>query len=362
MNDNSTSFSLVITTGNEEDNLYEVLERIRLAVEPLGYRYEVIVVDHDGPDGVRRVASDYSAYYPVRVLRRKGKRGLATAAVEGIKASHYEIVAVMGADLRHPPETIPRLIADVCAGNDLAIGSRFGETRASEQASFFGQNFRHTDMLARTLFRQIRDIKDLESGFFAFRKDIIGHANLNPVGNRILLEILVQGTYTTVSEIPYRFEKRADVSTLEIKSALDYFRHLWSLFRRSGELHRFLRFCAVGGAGAILNLFVLYVLTELGVFYLLSGFIAIEAGLLSNFGLNRVWTFKDRGAKELRFLLTALYRDHAVRFVGILLNLMILWLLTSIFGLYYLLSQVVGIAVAMFWNYGGNQWWTWEPA
>ena len=114
--------------------------------------------------------------------------------------------------------------------------------------------------------------------------------------------------------------------------------------------------------GAVLNLLVLYVLTERGVFYLLSGLIAIEAGLLSNFFLNKSWTFKDRGTKGLRSVLTALYRDHAVRFVGIVLNLVILWLLTSVFGLYYLASQVIGIAAAMLWNYGGNQWWTWETA
>jgi dolichol-phosphate mannosyltransferase len=118
----------------------------------------------------------------------------------------------------------------------------------------------------------------------------------------------------------------------------------------------------VGAVGALLNLAVLYWLTELGVFYLLAGVIAIEAGLLSNFVLNRSWTFKDRGTKGLRYAVTALSRDHAVRFVGIVLNLVLLWLFTSFFGLYYVASQLIGLSVAMVWNYGGNQWWTWENA
>jgi dolichol-phosphate mannosyltransferase len=364
MHDNNTSVSIIIPTYNERDNVRELLERIHRSVEPLGYQYEVLIVDDDSPDETWKVAPQYSDSYPVRVLRRKGKRGLATAVLEGINASNYDIVVVMDADLQHPPEKIPELISIVRDGKDIAICSRFVELGAVENFSVFRRTVsRGADLLARTLFRQIRSVKDPESGFFAFRRNVIAHANLNPMGYKILLEILIQGTYSTVSEIPYRFDAReAGVSKLGFKNSVEYVRHVWSLFRRSGEFHRFLKFAAVGAVGAILNLAVLYALTGLGVFYLLSGLVGIEAGLLSNFFLNRSWTFKDRQTRGLGYVLTALYRDHAVRFVGIVLNLVILWLLTSLFGVYYLTSQLIGIAVAMLWNYGGNQWWTWEPA
>jgi len=362
MHNTSASFSLVIPTYNERDNIREALAGVHRSVEPLGYLYEVIIVDDDSPDQTWQVAAGYPASYPVRVVRRNGKKGLATAVLEGIKASNYEIVVIMGAGLRHPPEIIPRLIAEIRDGKDVVVGSRFAQSGDSKQSSLFGRTARDTDLLARTLFRQIRGIKDLQSGFFAIRKDVVAHANLNPVGNRILLEILVQGAYTTVSEIPDWVEKRkAGTNKPEVKNALDYIRHLCSLFRRSGELHRFLKFCAVGVVGAGVNLAVLFALTEAGLFYLLSGLIGIEAAILSNFVLNRSWTFKDRGILEFRSILTALYRDHAVRSVGIVLNLVILWLLTSVFGFYYILSQVIGIGIAMLWNYSGNQWWTWEP-
>jgi len=107
---------------------------------------------------------------------------------------------------------------------------------------------------------------------------------------------------------------------------------------------------------------VLYALTEAGLFYLLSGIVATEVTVMSNFVLNRSWTYKDRGIRGLRSLLTALYRDHAVRFVGIVLSLATLWILTSFYGVYYLVSGTVGIGVSTLWNYGGNQWWTWETA
>jgi len=358
------SLSIIIPTYNERDNLSELLERIHRSVGPLDYPYEVLVVDDDSPDETWKVAARYSENHPVRILRRKGKRGLATAVLEGIKNSYYDIIVVMDGDLQHPPEMIPKLISIVSDGADIAICSRFVEQGTLEQFGLFRRSMsKGADLLARTLFRQLRSIKDIESGFFAFHKDVIAHANLNPVGYKILLEILVQGDYKTVSEIPYRFdEKRTGARKLGINAAMSYIYHMSSLFLRSGELHRFLKFGAVGAVGGIFNLAVLYLLTELGVYYLLSGLIGIEAGLLSNFFLNRLWTFKDRRIQGFGFMLTALYRDHAVRFVGIVLNLVILWLLTSLFGLYYLTSQIIGILVAMLWNYGGNQWWTWEAA
>jgi len=254
------------------------------------------------------------------------------------------------------------LISRVQNGADIAIGSRRAKRDVLDGSSFL-RRIAHTgaDLFARTLFREVRNVTDVRSGFFAIRKDVVTRSKLNPVGDNILLEILVKGDYDSVAEVTYEPSKRdAAVRKGAGRHTAHDLRHLSSLFWRSGEFHRFLRFCAVGAVGAVLNLLVLFSLTELGVFYLLSGLIAIEAGLLSNFFLNRSWTFKDRRTQGLGSVLTALYRDHAVRFVGIVVNLVILWLLTSVFGLYYLASQVIGIAVAMLWNYGGNQWWTWE--
>ena len=354
--------SIVIPTYVERDNIRGLLEQIHRSMEPLGCAFEIIFVDDDGPNETWNVASQYADRYPVRVIRRQGERGLAAAVLRGIRAAKYDMIVVMNADLGHAPENAPELISRVENGADIAIGSRCATPGASDRPSFLQQITRKgADLFVRTLFRGVRDVTDVQAGFFAFRKDVVTRANLNPVGDNILLEILVQGNYDSVSEVKYDAGKR-DASEREGRANIKAYdlRHLSSLFWRSGEFHRFLKFCAVGAVGAVLNLVVLYSLTELGMFYLLSGFIAIEAAVLSNFFLNRAWTFRDTGTRGLRSVLTALYRDHAVRFVGIVLDLVILGLLTSVFGLYYLTSQVIGIAVAMLWNYGGNQWWTWE--
>jgi dolichol-phosphate mannosyltransferase len=353
------STSIVIPTRVEQEQ--ELLRRIRASMEPLDAAFEIIIIDDNNTDESRKVDARYQDTFPVRAIRRPQGGGLAKSVLNGIRASKYDIIVVMNAELCSA-EKIPELVSRVQNGSDIAIGSRCATPDASDRPSFLQQITRKgADLFVRTLFRETRNVTDTESGFFALRKDVVTRANLNPVGDNILLEILVQGSYDSVSEVAYEAGGR-DASVLKEggKNRTYDLRHLASLFWRSGEFHRFFKFCAVGAVGAVLNLVVLYSLTELGLFYLLSGLIGIEAGLLSNFFLNRSWTFKDRQTRGLGYMLTALYRDHVVRFVGIVLNLLILWLLTSVFGLYYLTSQVIGIAVAMLWNYGGNQWWTWE--
>ena len=353
--------SIVISGHFEQENKRELLERVHRSLKPLGAAYEVIFADDDNADEWWKNDSAFPATFSVRTVRTSQERGLAKATIDGIKASSHDLIVVISCNAA--PEKIPELISRVQNGADIAIASPCANPEGSIRAGVVRQIiFAGADIFTRTLFRELRNVTDVDSGFFALRKGIITSANLNPAGDNLLLEILVQGNYNSVSEVIDEADKRNSSVRKARGRNPPTVRHISSLFWRSGEFHRFLKFCAVGAVGAVLNLVVLYSLTEFGVFYLISGLLGIEAGLLSNFFLNRSWTFKDRQGRGLRYVLTALYRDHAVRFVGIVLNLLILLILTSFFGLYYLISQLVGIGVAMLWNYGGNQWWTWEAA
>jgi len=353
--------SVIVPTYNEKDNLSELIKRLNKALA--GYDHEILVVDDDSPDETWKLAEELSKNYPVKSIRRTGERGLSTAVLRGLKESIYDTMVVTDADLQHPPEKVPELVDAIKKGADIAIGSRFveggsvGDWGKSRLYVSKGAKF-----LAETLFRKLRDIKDVESGFFAVKKNVIENVQLKPVGYKILLEILVMGNYQKVTEVPYVFDiRKRGKSKLGFKNVSNYFHHLLSLAWRTKELHRFIKFCLIGGIGAIVNLTILYFFKEiLGVYYLLSGAIAIESGLLSNFVFNKIWTFKDTEIKGARAILRALYRDHIVRSGGILLNIFILWFLTSVIGLYYLTSQIIGILVAMMWNFVGNKWFTWE--
>ena len=163
--------SVVIPTYNERENLPELIKRLNNALS--GYKFELIVVDDDSPDGTWELAKKLSKKYPIIPIKREEK-GLSTAVIRGINESNNEIVVVIDADLQHPPEKVPELVQEVQKDADIAIGSRFveggnvGDWSSTRLLVSKGAKF-----LAETLFRKIRKIKDVESGFFAFKKKIL---------------------------------------------------------------------------------------------------------------------------------------------------------------------------------------------
>jgi dolichol-phosphate mannosyltransferase len=117
-----------------------------------------------------------------------------------------------------------------------------------------------------------------------------------------------------------------------------------------------LRFGAVGISGVGVNTFFLWFFTEVvGFYYLVSSPIAVWLSILSNFTLNNLWTFADR-ARDVP-LGVRLVKFHVAAAGGFVINFLFLWGLTSA-GLYYLLSNLVGILAAFLWNYTVNVKWT----
>lgn len=356
--------SVVVPTYNERENLAPLFRRLDAAMTGAGIDYEIVLVDDDSPDGTWERAQELAAEYPVNVVRRTDESGRASAVFEGFRHARDDVFVVMDSDLQHPPETIPDLVRAIEDGADVAVGSRFTEGGSPGD---FGPLRRliswGADVLARVVFRSLRPVADIQSGLYAVRRDVVEGPDLQAVGLKNLIEILALGDHDEVVEVGYTFQTReAGESNIGIHTIVDYLRHLAGLAWRSGEATRFARFLVVGGGGALVNLGSLaYLHGVLGVHYLLAGAAAIELGLLWNFSLNALWTFRDRVPSTARGLARALGRDHAVRAGGILLNLGILALLAGLAGVPPVLAQAVGIVVATAWNFGGNQVWTWEP-
>jgi dolichol-phosphate mannosyltransferase len=115
---------VVIPTYNESDNLPLLVPQV-LAQDP---RIEVLVVDDDSPDGTGKVADELArADARVHVLHRGQKAGLGPAYRAGIRHAlelGADFVVQMDADFSHPPETLPRILAEIerC---DAVQGSRY---------------------------------------------------------------------------------------------------------------------------------------------------------------------------------------------------------------------------------------------
>jgi len=341
----------VIPTFNEKENIPILFQRLQSSL--INYDYEIVVVD-DSTDETPEVVKGLTNKYPVRLVRRGG-RGLATAVVEGFNNAKGNILVVMDADLQHPPEKIPDLIEEVRKGADIVVGSRsirnWSLTRKliSQAANF----------LAGMASSKAKLVRDRESGFFALRRKILDGVELKPVGYKILLEILILCKYNQLREVEYSFgERTAGESKLGPSVIFSYLKHITSLLWRTGKLPKLIKFCFVGFTGAGVNLGVLYSLTNIGLHYTFSGLLAIETSLLFNFFLNRWWTFRDEAAST--GLVKPIVKDHLTRIGGILINFALLWALTELLGLYYILSMIIGIAFATLWNFVGNTRWVWR--
>jgi len=169
----------------------------------------------------------------VRLFVRKGARGLAGAVIHGWKQSDADLLGVIDADLQHPPEVLPSLVAPVLDGADIAIASRYASGNGVSEWNKFRLFVSRAGTLATApLQRKDLRVKDPLSGFFIVRRECIDGLELQPEGFKILLEILVKGRIRKAIEVPFEFGNRhAGKSKADFKVALQYFTLLGKLSR-----------------------------------------------------------------------------------------------------------------------------------
>lgn len=343
-----TQVSIVIPTYNENGNINVLLDRIDKCLENV--KYEVVIVDDNSTDGTIEVVNSLLYRYPVELIVRMGTKGLASAVVRGLRHTKGDIIVVMDADLQHPPDRIMSLVDEVNKGSDIVIASRysgeFGNFNIARYVISKGAN-----IVAKVLFPKLSNIKDVQSGFFAIKRDVVRDADLDPTGYKILLEILILGKYTSIKEIGYRFgDRECGDSKLGTSTIIDYMRHMISLSCRTGEINKLMKYTIVGISGIVINTFVLFFCTDvLKIFYMISSAVAYEISILTNFIINDRWTFKAVDNKS-SFLTRALYFNYTM-IIGAILGMLLLYVFTSMLSINYLVSNIMSIAIVFMWRY-----------
>ena len=220
--------SIVSPTYNESENIRLLIERISQVMSDR--EYEIIIVDDNSGDGTEAIAKQLAEKYPVKVLVRNGKLGLASAILTGFEYATGNIIGVIDADLQHPPEYMLEFINDIEQEEcDIAIGSRYvngGSTECWSKKRLLIS--RLAVLLAKPL---IRGVSDPMSGFFFLKRSVIEGIRLNPMGYKLGLEILVKGKYKNVKEIPYTFKRRKNGSSkLNNSEIISYLKLLKDLY------------------------------------------------------------------------------------------------------------------------------------
>jgi len=354
--------AIVLPTFNESGNVGPLVDRLEKALQ--GIRYEVIFVDDDSPDGtadvVRLLAEQHDN---VRVLQRIGRRGLASACIEGILGTAAPYVAVMDADMQHDEAVLPEMLRRIRDENlDLVVGSRniaggsMGEfTQWRVKLSHLGRRL--------SLMGAKHELSDPMSGFFIVRLatfEQFAH-RLSGIGFKILLDIVLSaGPALRIGEVPYCFGQREHgESKLDIVVGLEYFELLVDKHLGNVVNVRFVLFAMVGALGVGVHLLILSALLKLaGLSFAAGQAIATFVVMILNFVLNNSVTYRDRRLKGWRFW-SGLVTFCLACGLGVAANVAIA---SEAFrrGVPWVLAAVIGLLFSAVWNYGITSMTTWR--
>jgi len=293
--------SVIVPAYREAENLPVLIPRVHDALQQAGMSVEIIVVDDNSPDQTPAVMAQLAEQHPARLVVRTTERGLSSAVIRGMQEARGQVLVCMDADLSHPPEKVPELVAAILERQgDFVIGSRYvaGGKTDDDWGLFRWLNSKVATLLALPL----TSAKDPMAGFFGLSRETFQAAQqLDPIGYKIGLELMVKCGCRQVYEIPIHFQDRLyGESKLSLKEQLNYLRHLGRLYRhRLGRLAQPLLFGAVGASGMLVDLAVLTLLLGTLTFGAARA-VAIAVAMTWNFALNRRFTFE--GARSGRLV------------------------------------------------------------
>jgi dolichol-phosphate mannosyltransferase len=357
------ALTVVVPCYNERPNVAPLIARLDATLH--GIAWEVVYVDDNSPDGtaaeVRRIAQTDPR---VRCIRRIGRRGLASAVIEGALSSSAQFVAVIDGDLQHDETKLPDMLAALRTGQyDLAVGSRHVEGGdAAGLANRWRQVLSDGGIRLAQAFLPVR-LTDPMSGFFMLPRPLFETlaANLTGQGFKILLDLALSSPAPLrVVEVPCVFHERvAGESKLDALVLMQFAGLL--LDKVFGGLLplRFISFGLVGAVGVLVHLAVLtLVLKFVGLQFETAQAIATVVAMVFNFQLNNDITYRDqrlRGPRLWRGLLLFILvcSFGAVANIGIANTLYETHINWSIAG-------AIGAVIGVVWNYAVSATLVWR--
>ncbi len=357
---------IIIPTYNERNNIGPLVNSLQREFERMPHGMHVLVVDDNSPDGTADVVRLLQSTFKNLHLLTGEKAGLGVAYTRGMRHAMddlgAEVVFEMDADFSHKPEDIHRLMAEIDAGVDFVIGSRYvpGGSIPKEWGLRRKLNSKFGNMVARHL-AGISQVRDCTAGFRAIRVSLLRKIELSSLGVKgyaFQVALLHQALIlrARVVEVPVEFIDRTQgESKLGLKDIVEFMLNAWRI--RLNSLKTFMKFAIVGASGVAVNLGCFTILLMDGISKYISSPIAIAMSIASNFLLNNYWTFRCRKTRDgipkkgLKFTVVSIFT------LGISYGTFIILSLTFS-NTAPQVSQLAGIIPAFLFNYFLNSKWT----
>jgi dolichol-phosphate mannosyltransferase len=362
------SIAVIIPTLNERDNIPLIVERLESLLEK--WNWEVVFVDDDSQDGSQNVLLDLARKNPhVRCIRRIGRRGLASACLEGMASSAADIFVVMDADLQHDETILPKMLAAFVEDPllELTVGTRYAGVGAGVG------NWSKTRLLVSRLATSLgslarkTELSDPMSGFFAIRRAVFEETvrKMTGKGFKILLDLVLSaGRPLKSKEFSYQFRTRQHgESKLDIVVAFEYLYLLADkIFGRFVPV-RFVVYVLAGLSGLFLHLAALALFYRSGELPFVSAQIsATLLAMVSNFLVNNSVTFRQQRLKNA-MLVPGLIAYMSICGLGAIVNVQAAEYLYEN-DIHWWFAGLAGALVGAVWNYAVSTQivWTWLPS
>jgi len=356
--------SIVLPTYNERGNIEPLLAQLL----PLNGRFdlEILVVDDDSADGTAELVRQLAHGEPcLRLIRRVGRAGLASAIKEGLLDATGDLVVVMDSDGQHQPSSVLEALTTLQQGNfDLVIGSRF-----HAQAQIQGLSGRRetgstwANKVARASLPRYRQLSDYMSGFFALRLDrclpLIRAVDVN--GFKFLYELLAHSRgHLRVCDIPLSFQPRGyGSSKLDVAVLWDFGISILHTLCLRLLPRRAISFGLVGASGFLVQVLVTQLVMLLGVAFAQALPVAVVAAASSNYLVNNALTFRFQRLQGLA-LLRGLLKFLLVASLPVLANVGVASAFYSYVSNNTFWAQLAGIVVVFVWNYAASSRFVWN--
>lgn len=359
----SLDLAIILPTLNERGNLGPLVERIENALGPDGW--EVLIVDDDSKDGTADEGRDLALKdRRVRVIQRIGRRGLASAAIEGFCATAAPFSAVMDADHQHDPALLSGMLTALQRGDaDICVASRFAE--GASTADWAEPEREKLSGFANSIARKITGVEltDPMSGYFMLPTKTARALvpRLSGIGFKILLDLLATSDAPmTVKDFPLNFAARREgQSKLDRAVLFDFLAGLYD--KTMGRLipTRFALFGTVGALGVVVHYVVLAVLLAgLTAAFWQAQLAAVITAMSFNFWLNNWLTYRDKRLKGWGEVLRGWIGFCLTCAIGAFANVAVATFLNQE-GVFWALAALVGILIGSVWNYALSSRFVW---
>ena len=345
--------SVVIPTFNESYGISKILRSLHSSLTELQIKFEIILVDDDSPDNTWEIAAELLEEIPeLTVIRRVGAKGLATAVICGWQYSNGRLLGVMDGDGQHPVEVVKDLFTVFSdKNNEVAIASRYLPHGGIKKWSLSRRLLsRGAQTLGQLLLPgAIGTINDPMSGFFIVKRSIITKTELDPVGYKILLEILARSQANKIQEVPYVFlERSSGKSKVALSHYSSYLRHLLRLRIQPLRSRALVRYLLVTAGALVLDAVIFFWLFDVNNWNLTrSAALAGEGGILFTILLHDLWTFAGRPVRTLTDRIRRLVGVHLALGALMFLRLLAINAFVNWFSLDPLLAFLLTLTVVM---------------